>query len=88
MARYGLLNAVVPLKDLDAEVDRWVADVLACAPLSRRAIKAVVRATSHLPARDAYIEGAPELVDALNSDDADEGVRAFREKRAPVWTGK
>ncbi len=41
MHAYGLVNAVVPLSDLDAEVDRWVQDVLACAPLSVRAIKAL-----------------------------------------------
>jgi crotonobetainyl-CoA hydratase len=29
----------------------------------------------------------PALIDALNSPDAQEGVRAFREKRKPVWRG-
>ncbi len=88
MERYGLLNAVVPLADLDAEVDRWVTDVLASAPLSLRAIKAVTRQTSHLPLHAAYEQGAPELTAALASHDANEGVTAFREKRAPVWRGK
>ena len=88
MARYGLLNAVVPLADLDAEVDRWLADVLAAAPLSLRAIKAVARQTAALSAHGAYEAGASELVAALGSDDANEGITAFREKRAPVWRGR
>ena len=29
----------------------------------------------------------PALVAALQSKDQDEGVRAFQEKRAPVWSG-
>lgn len=88
MVRYGLLNAVVPFDELDAEVDRWLADILASAPLSLRAIKAVVRGNASFPQHQAYELGAPELVAALGSDDANEGVAAFREKRRPVWQGR
>ncbi|WP_280300383.1 enoyl-CoA hydratase-related protein [Nocardia abscessus] len=38
-AELGLVNEVVPAGDLDACTDAWVADILACAPLSVRAIK-------------------------------------------------
>ncbi|MEO0980992.1 MAG: enoyl-CoA hydratase-related protein, partial [Pseudomonadota bacterium] len=33
MERYGLVNAIVPPERLDEETDRWVADLLSCAPL-------------------------------------------------------
>lgn len=88
MARYGLLNAVVPYADLDAEVDAWVADILSAAPLSLRAIKAVSRQTNMLSVHDAYEADTPELLAALGSADATEGVTAFREKRPPVWQGR
>ena len=81
-------GSLVPAAVLDAEVDRWVADILSSAPLSLKAIKAIVRETGELSVHDAYTHETPELIAALNSEDADEGVRAFREKRAPVWRGR
>ena len=46
-SRIGLVNEVVPRAELDAAVARWVAQILACAPLSVQAIKQVVRAHRH-----------------------------------------
>lgn len=84
----GLVNEVVPRAELDAAVDRWLADILACAPLSLRAIKQTVRRTAQLAATEAQALRLPALIECLQSADGEEGVRAFREKRAPVWTGR
>ncbi len=85
---FGLVNEVAAPDALDEAVDRWVADVLACAPLSVRAVKAMVRAGEGLGAREAQMLRLPQLVEALQSKDQDEGVAAFLEKRPPRWSGR
>lgn len=87
-ARLGLANAVVAPDALDSEVDAWIADICASAPLSVAAIKDTIRNTAHLAPLEARNACRPALIAALQSEDSEEGVRAFREKRAPVWRGR
>jgi crotonobetainyl-CoA hydratase len=87
-AEIGLINEVVPRAELDNAVHRWVQQMLACAPLSLKAIKQVVRRTGTLTPLQAHGQRLPALMAALRSEDADEGVRAFQQKRKPQWQGR
>lgn len=81
----GLVNEVVPAADLAAAADRWAGDVLACAPLAVEATKHLAQESRDLPAWAAPRWVSPRALRAMESEDAQEGVRAFREKRAPRW---
>lgn len=84
----GLVNEVVPRAQLDTAVQRWVDELLACAPLSQQAIKQVVRLTGTLSPAQAQAMRLPAVVAALQSEDANEGVLAFQQKRKPQWSGR
>ena len=85
--RAGLLNRLVePGTALD--VARALAlEIAANAPLSVAIGKQIIRDGKTWPEADMFVR-QKALADAvLESQDAQEGARAFAEKRAPVWRG-
>ena len=84
----GLVNKVVPGDEL-REVTATMAKIIAGnAPLSVRASKALVHAVAELGEQAAWDEGNRLFEPAYLSEDAQEGPRAFREKRPPVWQAR
>ncbi len=80
--RMGLANVVVPDDELDAEVQRWVAELLAKSPQSLRVGKLSLSYLFDLqwPALQHGLELTGWLV---NSPEMQEGAAAFLEKRPP-----
>jgi dehydration protein DpgD len=83
----GLVNDVVPAGELDACVDGWVRDILACAPLSVRAIKEAARDAATMSVERAFSTRFGWEERRMRSADAREGPLSFVEKRPPRWTG-
>lgn len=84
----GLVNTIVPFEEL-ASASRALAELIAeNAPLSVAAGKAMVRNTLTAILGDGR-ERARAIWDPVYlSDDAQEGPRAFKEKRQPRWQGR
>jgi enoyl-CoA hydratase/carnithine racemase len=84
----GLVNRVVPLADLHQEVAALAQGIAKNAPLTLRAAKAMVYRVSGMSWNDALDEGDRLFEPVYLSEDAQEGPRAFREKREPRWRAR
>ena len=84
----GLVNHVVPDDFLMEKALGLAMDLCAAAPLAVSATKAMIYETAGLKPEAAMAVALERFKPVFESDDAVEGMRAFREKRLPVWTGK
>jgi enoyl-CoA hydratase len=86
--RMGLVNEVLEAADLLPRARAVAAEIAARAPLAIAAAKRALRRGPDLPL-DAGIALERELFCGLfTTHDQKEGMRAFLDKRAPVWTGQ
>lgn len=84
----GYVNAVVPLADLRAKAMEMARTIAANAPLTVKAARELVYLSSEM-GRSAGLRAAQHLFESVYlSEDAQEGPRAFAEKRPPKWTGR
>jgi len=86
-ARMGLVNRAVPADELDDVVDGFVADLLAGGPDALAATKQLLVRVPGMPIEEAFAWTAELSAELFRSDEAQEGMRAFLEKRSPDWAG-
>ena len=84
-ATLGIVNEVVPLKDLFTTVERWTEQIMECSPVAVQATKESAMKGLEMPLEQAVNEKFPGLYKLLHSHDAVEGPRAFAQKRKPQW---
>jgi methylglutaconyl-CoA hydratase len=84
----GLFSAVVPAAELRAEAMRWATELAGAGPLAVAQAKAAIDEGwgQPLPAALAVERAHYQVV--LASEDRNEGLRAFAEKRKPSFTGR
>jgi enoyl-CoA hydratase len=84
----GLVNRVVPRERVLA-VARELADTICLnGPLAVRACKQSAKESTFLPLKEALVNEMSYSASVFMSEDAKEGLAAFREKRPPVWKGR
>lgn len=84
----GIVNRVVPADEFDAAVADWAARLAAKSPLVMRLGKDAMYRQLDMPLADALDHLRSQLSIAFTTEDIQEGVRAFFEKRDPEWTGR
>jgi enoyl-CoA hydratase len=86
--RIGIVNRVVPGAEFEGVVADWAGRLAAKSPLLMRLGKDALFRQQDMAFADALEFLHAQLSLAFSTEDIQEGVRAFFEKREPEWTGR
>ncbi len=87
-ARIGIVNRVVPADEFDAVVREWARKLAAKSPVMMRLGKDAMFRQQDMALADALDFLRSQLTIAFSTEDIQEGVKAFFEKREPEWRGR
>jgi len=83
----GLVNKVVPLKELDSAVEEIVSALLTSGPQAITMCKELLQRVPGKPISEVKGFTAEAIARMRVSDEGQEGMSAFFEKRKPRWVG-
>jgi enoyl-CoA hydratase len=86
--RLGFVNRVVAAEEFDAAVAEWADKLAAKSPVMMQLGKDALFRQQDMALADALEFLHAQLTIAFSTEDIQEGVKAFFEKRDPVWTGR
>jgi enoyl-CoA hydratase/carnithine racemase len=86
--RIGIINRVVAADEFDAAVHEWAETLVAKSPVMMRLGKDAMFRQLDMPFLEALDFLRSQLTIAFSTDDVQEGVKAFFEKREPRWSGR
>jgi len=81
----GLINGAVDAEDLDAEADRYVNSLALGGPAALAATKELLASPRPATPADGFADMLKLSAQFFASDEGQEGIRAFAEKRKPTW---
>jgi enoyl-CoA hydratase len=82
------VNRVVPAAEFDAVVADWAGRLAAKSPVLMKLGKDAMYRQMDMPFEDALDYLRSQLTTAFSTEDIQEGVKAFFEKREPNWSGR
>jgi len=84
----GLINTIVPRDELEAETSRWATELALRSPIALQIAKSAFYNSEDMDYEKQFAYMNEAFARLCTTDDAKEGVKAFFDKRIPVWTGK
>jgi enoyl-CoA hydratase len=86
--RIGLVNRVIAASEFDAAVADWANRLASKSPVLMKLGKDAIYRQQDMVFEDALDFLRSQLSIAFSTDDIQEGVKAFFERREPQWTGR